>query len=115
MLYITCKHLREKDIFKFISDVLVNENKLLNNKSNIKDFTPYLKIISRDTEKIVVACNKNFGLCCYNVFTFDDFYFTSLYPTCKDSYTQEWRNFLNDLYPDYKKDLKYFLEHQDQK
>lgn len=114
MTYI--ERLNEQTVRRFINKLLTNEFMLFYHTDKfLHSFNSFFKVNNQDG-KIVVECNHNVGLCCYNIYYLDDYTCTSLYPTCKKSYTNEWREFLSRQFRDeYKNDLKKHLENEQTK
>jgi len=115
MSYLTKKELTNEKILDFISFVLSNEYAVINDKQQKPlNFESYLKISSRDSEKVVILSNYNSGISPYNIFTLTDYEFESLYPLTTD-YTCVWRSLLSDIFPSYNTNLKYYLSPDKQK
>ena len=115
MKYINSPELTNKHIYDFMSSVLSSERAVFNNlKPQYIDFRPFISIERNDNE-IIVSSNFNCGLCPYNIFKFDDYHFSSLYPTCQVGYENEWRKLLARLFHTYEKDLNEYLSKQNSK
>lgn len=106
-------NLTNEDIFLFISSVLSNETGLFRGKEpKYKSYNEYLSIYSSDENSISISSNYNCGMSFYNIFTIDDYSFTSIYPTIQKEYTTAWRNFLSRRFTEYKNDLKAYLHNK---
>ena len=96
--------LTKTELFNFLSIVMNKEfSHFYSKPEKNTDFSKYFYIMHKDDKEITIASNFNCGLCSYNIFSFNDKTFSSLYPTCKSNgvYTEAWQKFLANKFPEY--------------